>query len=228
MEDVIDEVGPDLSPAEAAIAADLRAAFLVEPDADVTERHVAAMVAARRAHLAPPVASLVGYRTRKAVMAAGLAGAVVLGSAGVAAAAGGLPDPLQRAAASIVRPVGIHLPEPAEHRRESPGEPATTVPESTTQPGVTSTAVAPVPSTGGDPSQPGAGNDNSGGDQNRRDPQPPPTTQPQSNPGDGHKSDSGGDQNHDGGGGSRGPGGGGGGGGGNPGPGGDGQGGGGR
>ena len=121
MDDVIDEEGVDLSPAEAAIAADLRAAFLVDPDPTLTERHVAAMVAARRAHLAPPAISLATHRTRKALVAAGLAGAVVLGSAGVAAAAGGLPDGLQRAVASAIRPVGIHLPVPAERKDDEPG-----------------------------------------------------------------------------------------------------------
>ncbi|HEY5154857.1 MAG TPA: hypothetical protein VIJ47_08995 [Acidimicrobiales bacterium] len=110
-EDLRDDLG--LSPAETAIAADLRAAFLVEPDPATAERHIAAMVAAREAIRAPSVISLAGHRSRKAIAAAGLVGAVVLGSAGVAAASGGLPDPIQRVVASVGRPIGIHLPTPA-------------------------------------------------------------------------------------------------------------------
>jgi len=69
-EDLRDDLG--LSPAETAIAADLRAAFLVEPDPATAERHIAAMVAAREAIRAPSVISLAGHRSRKAIAAAGL------------------------------------------------------------------------------------------------------------------------------------------------------------
>ena len=197
MDDVIDEEGVDLSPAEAAIAADLRAAFLVDPDPTLTERHVAAMVAARRARLAPPAISLATHRTRKALVAAGLAGAVVLGSAGVAAAAGGLPDGLQRAVASAIRPVGIHLPVPAERKDDNPDEPTTTVPDPTTSlPGSTSTtAAAGDPQPGDDnPSAPPSTKD----DGNGSGPHTPPTSSPKSSPGDGHQGDPGNDHKGDG------------------------------
>jgi hypothetical protein len=120
--------GVNFGPAEQVLAADLRAAFLVEPSPEVAERHIAAMVVARQAKIAglsgPGVASLAAHRSRKAVAALGIAGAVLIGSAGVAAASGDLPGPLQHFAVSLGRPLGIDLPSSGGSTSGSPVPPA--------------------------------------------------------------------------------------------------------
>gem|GEM_PF-3333490 len=190
-----------LSPVEESIAADLRAAFLVEPDPVMAERHVAAMVAASEARRAPSAISLATHRSRKALVAAGVAGAVLLGSAGVAAASGNLPGPLQRAVASACRPVGIDLPVPGggEGNKSGPfvDEPTTVPPTSATSTPpttVTPGSVAPggVQSDGGSGSQ--GPNSGGGGD----DPRTTPTTRPTDGHGGGSGGDGKGDPNKDG------------------------------
>ena len=176
-----------LSPAEAAIASDLRAAFLIEPDPATAQRHVAAMGAARQAGRTRSAISLSAYRSRKGLIAAGLAGAVVLGSAG-AAAAGTLPDPLQRAVASACRPVGINLPVPADgtsvDTRPGGGETTTFAPTSTTGAGPATTTI------------PGDGH--AGVDPSHQSPKPDPTGDPKTNPADPKNAPNGGNPKNDG------------------------------
>jgi len=169
-----------LSPVEESIAADLRAAFLVEPDPVTTDRHVAAMVAASEARRAPSVIALATHRSRKALVAAGVAGVVLLGSAGVAAASGNLPDPLQRAVASACRPVGIVLPVPGgEENKSGPpaDEPTTVPPTSATSAAPTTVAPGSVPP-GGVQSDGGSGSQSPNSGDSGNDPRTTPTTRP--------------------------------------------------
>ena len=106
-----DAVDDDLPAELEGVVADLRQAFLVEPDPAVERAHLAAMALASatgrdRGSLAPAAAVGAG---RKAAVAIGVAGVLVLGSAGLAAA-GALPAPVQNAAHRLVAPIGIDLP----------------------------------------------------------------------------------------------------------------------
>ncbi|MFN8041636.1 MAG: hypothetical protein U0Q07_20640 [Acidimicrobiales bacterium] len=118
-----DGLSGDLAESVDAVAADLRQAFLVDPDPAVAQDHLAAMaaVALDRGSLAPTD----GRSGRKAVAAAVVAGAVLLGTAGLAAA-GALPAPVQNAAHRLVAPIGIDLPTTADG--DGPATTSTTVP----------------------------------------------------------------------------------------------------
>ncbi len=204
MGDVMEDEGLGLSPAEEAIVADLRAAFLIEPDPDTARRHVAAMVAAREARQAPSVLSLAAHRSRKALVAAGLAGAVVLGSAGVAAASGSLPDSLQRVVASVGRPVGIHLPVPAAApptpTQPTDSDPTTVAPSSTTATDAAPTTVPGGGQAGDDPNQQAPASDGGKGSSPATQPSRDPRTDPRSDPNQNRQKDPKGDPKHDGGG----------------------------
>src|SRR4051812_38952933 len=101
----------DLGPALERTAADLRTAFVREPDPAVADRHVAAMVAAASAASAVGSTMVVtGPSRRRQLAVAGGVVAAALAFTGGLAAAGVLPRPLQDAVADFVRPVGIDLP----------------------------------------------------------------------------------------------------------------------
>ncbi|MBI2705982.1 MAG: hypothetical protein HYX32_11940 [Actinobacteria bacterium] len=95
------------------------------------------------------------HRGRAALLAGGIGGGLVIATGGLAAA-GVLPDLVQRPISSAVRPLGIHIPQGADDRPSSP--PGTEVPAGA-QGGVTSPDDTPPSNRSrdgsGDPASPG-------------------------------------------------------------------------
>src|SRR5262245_34433604 len=106
----------DLELALGATLVDLRQAFLVPAGPDVAVRHLDAMFEAARSPASRPVPL---RRRRKALAAAGVCAGLVVATSGLAAA-GVLPEPLQRAIARAADPLGIHLPDGSSLRPSSP------------------------------------------------------------------------------------------------------------
>jgi hypothetical protein len=121
LQDAIRAVGVD--DAERAALADLLgdlASEPVPPDELTARRHIRAMCEAGGAMVESRVTS--GRRRGRkvrVVAASWIAAATVLGGAGVAAATGSLPGPIQHAVAGVTHAVGIDIPG-APHRHPNP------------------------------------------------------------------------------------------------------------
>jgi hypothetical protein len=135
------------------LTAVLRGTLLAPPDEVTRRRHLAAMVAAHAetrptalAHHEPVRPTLARRGRRRPLVAAGVAGAVLLGSAGLAAA-GQLPAPVQSRLAAAARIVGLTLPVPVPDRPPTdpsgPSGPAAAVPAAPQI--LTGEPVAPAP-----------------------------------------------------------------------------------
>jgi len=105
------EHNPELLADLQVMAADLRDAFVRNPQPDVATRHLAAMTNATLAPVVP-----LGRHHRRMAVAAMVAAGGVLAFGGLAAA-GVLPASLQSGAAKLVHPIGIVLPDPGDHDR---------------------------------------------------------------------------------------------------------------
>jgi hypothetical protein len=117
LQDAVRAVGVD--DAERAALADLLGNLAMEPvppDELTARRHIRAMCEAGPA----TVASRVTTRRRRVgrvrvVAASWIAAATVLGGAGVAAATGSLPGPIQHAVAGVTHAVGVDIPGAPQH-----------------------------------------------------------------------------------------------------------------
>ena len=93
----------------AAMKPAIRAEYVREPNPDVRYAHLEAIFAASDA--AAEAAAGHPSRVRKAAVVSGVAGATLFGSMGLAAA-GVLPESVQRGLAGVVRPLGVQFGEP--------------------------------------------------------------------------------------------------------------------
>jgi hypothetical protein len=104
----------------AGVVADLRAAYLVDPDELLARRHLSAMaIAAAEVAAAEPAPRR--RRRRRVLVPVGVAGGLILATSGLAAA-GVLPGPVQRAVAAAARPFGVELQtDSSPIRSDTPG-----------------------------------------------------------------------------------------------------------
>jgi hypothetical protein len=102
----------DAPPGFAGVAAHLEAMASPAAPRPLDGELLAAMVAATTAPDVPRRKSMIA-KLLNAKIAAAAIGAVVLSGTGVAAAAGGLPDPVQDKVASVASHVGVDLPDSA-------------------------------------------------------------------------------------------------------------------
>ncbi|MBI2705976.1 MAG: hypothetical protein HYX32_11910 [Actinobacteria bacterium] len=97
---------------------DLRRAFIVPVEPSVAQQHLDAMFATA-GDRSDTVAAQRSRRKRKLLAAAGVSAGLVFATSGLAAA-GVLPEPVQRAIARAASPLGIRLPDGSSLRPSSP------------------------------------------------------------------------------------------------------------
>src|SRR5262245_13412734 len=99
--------------------ADLRDAFLAPVPDDVAARHLAVLDGAMAELQTDALANQRRRRHRKVAAAVGVSAGFVIATGGLAAA-GVLPEPVQRVIATAASPLGIHLPDGSSLRPSSP------------------------------------------------------------------------------------------------------------